>query len=128
MSKHTKNRWLIAASAVGIHISIGSVYAYSAWKMPLENTFGWSSSNTALAFSIAIFFLGVSAAFLGRFIEKHGPSKGGLLSAAFFCTGLIGSGIACWFENLMLFYLFFGVVSGIGLGLGYIAPVSTLVK
>lgn len=128
MSKHTKNRWLIAASAVGIHVSIGSVYAYSAWKMPLENTFGWSSSNTALAFSIAIFFLGVSAAFLGRFIEKKGPSKGGLLSAAFFCTGLIGSGIACWLENLMLFYLFFGVVSGIGLGLGYIAPVSTLVK
>ncbi len=124
----TKNRWLIAASAVGVHVSIGSVYAYSAWKMPLENTFGWSSTKTSMAFSIAIFFLGLSAAFLGRFIERKGASKGGLLSAAFFSTGLIGSAAACWYESLPLFYLFFGVVSGIGLGLGYISPVSTLVK
>lgn len=124
----TKNRWLIAASAVGIHVSIGSIYAYSAWKMPLENTFGWSSTKTSLAFSIAIFFLGISAAFLGRFIEKKGASKGGLLSAAFFSTGLIGSAAACWLESLPLFYLFFGVVAGIGLGVGYISPVSTLVK
>ena len=124
----TKNRWLIAASAVGIHVSIGSIYAYSAWKMPLENTFGWSSTKTSMAFSIAIFFLGLSAAFLGRFIEKKGASKGGLLSAAFFCTGLIGSAAACWFESLTLFYLFFGIVAGIGLGVGYISPVSTLVK
>jgi OFA family oxalate/formate antiporter-like MFS transporter len=124
----TKNRWLIAASAVGIHVSIGSIYAYSAWKMPLENTFGWSSTKTSMAFSIAIFFLGLSAAFLGRFIEKKGASKGGLLSAAFFCTGLIGSAAACWWESLPLFYLFFGVVAGIGLGVGYISPVSTLVK
>ena len=124
----TKNRWLIAASAVGVHVSIGSVYAYSAWKMPLENTFGWSAKQTSMAFSIAIFFLGLSAAFLGRFIEKKGASKGGLLSAFFFCTGLIGSAIACWYASLTLFYLFFGVVSGIGLGLGYISPVSTLVK
>ncbi len=123
-----KNRWLIAASAVGIHVSIGSIYAYSAWKMPLENTFGWSSTKTSMAFSIAIFFLGLSAAFLGRFIERKGASKGGLLSAAFFSTGLIGSAAACWFESLPLFYLFFGVVAGIGLGVGYISPVSTLVK
>jgi OFA family oxalate/formate antiporter-like MFS transporter len=126
--KKTKNRWLIAASAVGIHASIGSIYAYSAWKMPLENTFGWSSTKTSMAFSIAIFFLGVSAAFLGRFIEKKGASKGGLLSAVFFSTGLIGSAAACWFESLPLFYLCFGVVAGIGLGVGYISPVSTLVK
>lgn len=127
MSK-LKNRWLIAASAVGIHVSIGSIYAYSAWKMPLENTFGWSSTKTSMAFSIAIFFLGLSAAFLGRFIERKGASKGGLLSAVFFSTGLIGSAAACWFESLPLFYLFFGVVAGIGLGVGYISPVSTLVK
>ena len=123
-----KNRWLIATSAVGIHVSIGSVYAYSAWKMPLENTLGWSATSTSIAFSIAIFFLGISAAFLGRVIEKKGPAMGGLLSAAFFCTGLLGSGLAVWLESLYLFYLFFGVISGIGLGLGYITPVSTLVK
>ena len=124
----SKNRWLIAASAVGVHVSIGSIYAYSAWKMPLENTFGWSSTNTSFAFSIAIFFLGLSAAVLGRFIERKGASKGGLLSAGFFSVGLLGSALAVWLESLPLFYLFFGVVSGIGLGLGYISPVSTLVK
>jgi OFA family oxalate/formate antiporter-like MFS transporter len=124
----TKNRWLIAASAVGIHISIGSIYAYSAWKMPLENTFGWKSTQTAEAFSIAIFFLGLSAAFLGKVIERKGPRVGGLLSAVFFCLGLAGAGLACQLENRLLFNLCFGVVSGIGLGLGYISPVSTLVK
>jgi OFA family oxalate/formate antiporter-like MFS transporter len=123
-----KNRWLIAASAVGVHVSIGSIYAYSAWKMPLENMFGWSPSATTGAFSLAIFFLGLSAAFLGRFIEKKGPSKGGLLSAVFFCLGLVGSGVACLMQSLPLFYLCFGVISGIGLGVGYISPVSTLVK
>ena len=123
-----KNRWLIAASAVGVHISIGSVYAYSAWKMPLENTFGWSATNTSMAFSIAIFCLGLSAALLGRVIERHGPSKGGLLSTLFFTVGLFGSALACYLESIWLFYLFFGVISGIGLGLGYISPVSTLVK
>jgi OFA family oxalate/formate antiporter-like MFS transporter len=123
-----KNRWLIAASAVGIHISIGSIYAYSAWKMPLENTFGWSVTNTSLAFSIAIFVLGLSAALLGRVVERYGPSKAGLLSATFFSVGLFGSALASYLESVWLFYLFFGVVSGIGLGLGYIAPVSTLVK
>lgn len=123
-----RNRWLIAASAVGIHVSIGSIYAYSAWKMPLENTLGWSTVETSNAFSIAIFFLGLSAAFLGRFIEKKGASKGGLLSAAFFSVGLIGSALAVWIESLPLFYLCFGIISGIGLGVGYISPVSTLVK
>lgn len=123
-----KNRWLIAASAVGLHISIGSIYAYSAWKIPLETTLGWKSSQTAEAFSIAIFFLGLSAAFLGKLIEKKGPRVGGLFSAVLFCIGLAGSGLACQLENRLLFNLCFGVISGIGLGLGYISPVSTLVK
>lgn len=123
-----KNRWLIAASAVGVHISIGSVYAYSAWKMPLENMLGWTATNTSMAFSIAIFVLGLSAAILGRVIEKYGPSRGGLLSATFFSIGLFGSGLAVYLESLWLFFLFFGLISGIGLGLGYISPVSTLVK
>jgi OFA family oxalate/formate antiporter-like MFS transporter len=123
-----KNRWLIALSAVAIHVSIGSVYAYSAWKMPLENTFGWSATRTTLAFSTAIFFLGLSAAFLGRIVEIRGPKFAGLASAGFFSCGLLGAGLACWLENFPLFVFSFGVIGGIGLGLGYIAPVSTLVK
>lgn len=124
----TKNRWLIAASAVGIHISIGSVYAWSNFTNPLKNMFGWSDSEVALTFSIAILFLGLSAAFLGHFVEKHGPKKAGLLAAMFFGIGIAGSGLAVAMESKYLLYLFYGVLGGIGLGVGYIAPVSTLVK
>ena len=118
----------MALSAIGTHLSIGSIYAYSAWKMPLENTFGWSATKTAMAFSIAICTLGLSAAFLGKLIEKKGPRFGCILATLFFCTGLAGSALACKLEHLLLFYLCFGVISGVGLGLGYISPVSTLVK
>lgn len=126
--KLPENRWLMALSAIGTHLSIGSIYAYSAWKMPLENTFGWSATKTAMAFSIAICTLGLSAAFLGKLIEKKGPRFGCILATLFFCTGLAGSALACKLEHLLLFYLCFGVISGVGLGLGYISPVSTLVK
>ncbi|MHC4872138.1 MAG: L-lactate MFS transporter [Planctomycetota bacterium] len=123
-----KNRWLIALSAVGIHISIGSVYAWSVFTKPLVNSFDWSLKEVQFTFSLAITFLGLSAAFLGRFVEKHGPRKAGILSAVFFGVGLLGSGLAVKMENLYLLYLFYGVIGGIGLGCGYIAPVSTLVK
>lgn len=123
-----KNRWLIAASAVGIHISIGSVYAWSNFTNPLIEQFGWSAKQVQLTFSIAILFLGLSAAFLGHFVEKYGPRKSGLLAAAFFGIGIFGSGFAVNMSSLPLLYLFYGALGGIGLGLGYIAPVSTLVK
>ena len=123
-----KNRWLIAASAVGIHLSIGSIYAYSAWQMPLENTLGWSTAETSLGFSVAIFFLGLTAAFMARHVELLGARLSGLLSAVFFSLGLLGSGLAVWMEWLWLFYVCFGVLSGIGLGIGYIAPLATLVR
>lgn len=127
MSK-VKNRWLIAASAVGIHISIGSVYAWSVYTKPLIEQFGWGLKETQFTFSLAIFFLGTSAAFLGHFLEKHGPRKSGLVSAIFFGLGIAGSGIAIHFESLPLLYLSYGVFGGIGLGIGYITPVSSLVK
>ncbi|KKK37147.1 MFS transporter [Mesobacillus campisalis] len=126
--KTTKNRWLIAASAVGIHISIGSVYAWSNFTNPLIEEFGWSSQQVQLTFSIAILFLGLSAAFLGHFVEKYGPRKAGLLAAGFFGAGIIGSGVAVNLGSLPLLYATYGVLGGIGLGVGYIAPVSTLVK
>ncbi|MGS2779058.1 L-lactate MFS transporter [Robertmurraya sp. GLU-23] len=123
-----KNRWLIALSAVGIHISIGSVYAWSNFTAPLKEMFGWSDSEVALTFSIAILFLGLSAAFLGHFVEKYGPKKAGLLAAVFFGIGMTGAGFAVDMESKSLLYLFYGALGGIGLGVGYIAPVSTLVK
>ncbi|PDM39831.1 MULTISPECIES: OFA family MFS transporter [unclassified Geobacillus] len=123
-----KNRWFIALSAVGIHICIGSVYAWSNFTNPLKQMFGWSDQEVALTFSIAILFLGLSAAFLGHFVEKHGPRKAGLLAATFFGIGIAGSGFAVVLESKHLLYLFYGVLGGIGLGVGYITPVSTLVK
>lgn len=126
--KRAKNRWLIALSGVGIHICIGSVYAWSNFTNPLINEFGWSASQVQMTFSIAILFLGLSAAFLGHFVEKHGPRKAGLLAAIFFGTGVFGSGFAVHLGSLPLLYIFYGVFGGIGLGVGYIAPVSTLVK
>lgn len=123
-----KNRWLIALSAVAIHLSIGSAYAYSVFQNPLANQLGWEKTQVALAFTIAIFFLGMSAAFFGPFVEKKGPRKSALVAAVFFSTGLIGAGVAVFVESLPLFLLFYGAVGGMGLGFGYISPVSTLVK
>jgi len=123
-----KNRWLIAASAVGIHISIGSVYAWSVVSKPLIKEFGWSLKEVSFAFSIAIFFLGLSAAFLGQFVETKGPRKAGTLAAVLFGLGLIGAGFAIHLKSLPLLYLTYGVLGGMGLGTGYITPVSTLIK
>ncbi len=123
-----KNRWLIALSAIAIHVSIGSAYAYSVFKNPLSDQFGWSGQEVSLSFTIAIFFLGVSAAFFGKFVEKYGPRRSAIVAALLFSGGLLGAGLAISMESLIGFYLTYGVIGGIGLGVGYISPVSTLVK
>ena len=89
-----RNRWLIALSAVGIHICIGSVYAWSVLTKPVMAAMGLSLGQTTWAFSIAILFLGLSAGFLGGFVERMGPSRSGLLSACFFALGMLGTGYA----------------------------------
>lgn len=128
MQQKLKNRWLIAAAAVGIHISIGSVYAWSVFTKPIQKQFGWELSDVTFTFSIAILFLGLSAAFLGHYVEKHGPRKAGILASIFFGVGIAGSGLAIDLGNIILLYICYGVLGGIGLGVGYITPVSTLVK
>lgn len=123
-----KNRWLIALAGVGIHISIGSVYAWSVFTGPLQESVGWSLSDVSFTFSLAILFLGLSAAFMGHFVEKYGPRASGLVSTTFFAVGMAMAGYAVQIESLWLLYLGYGVFGGIGLGIGYITPVSTLVK
>lgn len=123
-----KNRWLIAASAVGIHISIGSVYAWSVFNLPLENAFGWVKSDIAITFSLAIFFLGMSAAVMGRFVERNGPKKSGMVAAAFWGTGLLVASLGVKLGVIQILWLGYGILGGMGLGIGYITPVSTLVK
>lgn len=123
-----RNRWGIAASAVGIHICIGSVYAWSVLTKPIMNLMGLSLKETSWTFSLAILFLGLSAAFFGSFVEKRGPRASGLLSAACFVGGMLGTAYAFSVGSMWLMYLFYGFVGGLGLGIGYITPVSTLVK
>lgn len=128
MKMKQKNKWLMALSGMTLQLSIGSIYAYSVWIKPLGQLQGWDAHQLKLAFSLAICFLGLTAAFMGRFVQRIGPMKSGLLSALFFGAGLVGAGLATAIGSLPLFYLFYGIISGIGLGFGYITPVSVVVK
>lgn len=123
-----KNRWLIAASAVGIHISIGSVYAYSVMTHPVKEIFAVDGSTIKWAFKLAILFLGLTTATLGKWVEGRGPKKSGITAGVLYGLGMIVAGAGIYFNTLPLFFLGYGVIGGIGLGIGYIAPVSTLVK
>lgn len=123
-----RNRWLIALAAIGIHICIGSVYAWSVLTKPIMQQMGFSLKETTWTFSLAILFLGLSAGFLGSFVEKCGPKKSGFLSMMFFVIGMFGTAFALSMHSLVLLYVFYGIIGGIGLGIGYITPVSTLVK
>ncbi len=118
----------MALSAVGVHICIGSVYAWSVYVKPIQETMNWTLTDVTIAFSVAIFFLGLSAALMGKFVEKNGPRVSALLAASFFALGTAGSGLAILMESKLLLYFFYGVLGGCGLGIGYISPVSTLVK
>ena len=89
---------------------------------------GFTLGETTWAFSLAILFLGLSAGFLGSFAERLGPRRSGFVSAGFFGTGLLGTALALHLHSLWLLYLCYGCIGGIGLGIGYITPVSTLVK
>lgn len=123
-----RNRWCIALAAMGIHICIGSVYAWSVLTRPIMETMGFTLKETTWAFSLAILFLGLSAGCLGNIVQKIGPKKSGIMAASFFGCGMLGTAMAFYMHSLPLLYLFYGVIGGIGLGTGYITPVSTLVK
>lgn len=123
-----RNRWGIALAAVGIHISIGSVYAWSVLTRPVMAEMGLSLAETTWAFSIAILFLGLSAGFLGRWAECMGPRRSGLLSMVLYTAALLGTAFAIHVRSAALLYLFYGIIGGAGLGIGYITPVATLVK
>lgn len=123
-----KNRWLIAASAMAIHVSIGSVYAYSVYQNPLQAAQGWSIADVTLGFTVAIFTLGMASATLGRYVERFGPRISGLAAAALFGGGTVLAGLAIQLGSHLGFLLTYGVVAGVGLGVGYITPVSTLVS
>lgn len=118
----------MALAGMTLQLSIGSIYAYSVWIKPIQLLNGWDAHQLKLAFSLAICFCGLTAAFMGKFVQKIGPKKAGLLGALFFGAGLAGAGFATTIGSLPAFYFFYGFISGIGLGFGYITPVSVVVK
>jgi len=123
-----KNKYLIVLAGMIMQLSIGSIYAYSKWIEPLSVSLHWDAHDTKTGFSLAICFLGLTAAFMGKFAQKVGPTKAGLLATLFLTLGLLGSALAVNMGNIYLFYLTFGVLQGIGLGFGYVVPVYTVVK
>lgn len=124
----SKNRWLIAVSAIAIHLSIGGAYAYSVYKLPIVEEMGWSETKVTVAFTIMMGLAGFAAALFGRLVEKFGPRKSAILAAFLFSLGQAGAGVAILIDSVPLYWLTYGVLSGLGMGIGYIAPVSTLVK
>lgn len=123
-----RNRWLIALCAVLINLSIWAVYAYSVFKKPLMAQFGWEDTAVAMVFSIAIFFLGLSAAFAGRFVKKYGPKKMWILAGILYWIGIIWSWLAVHFWSLYMLYMFYWVIWWIWLWIAYLAPLPTLLK
>src|SRR5580658_5317268 len=125
------SRWLIPVAAVAIHICIGSVYAWSTFNRPIHAVFPndpWWFSPPYTTFSTALILLGLSAAFGGTWVERKGPRAAATLAAILFGTGLIIGGIGLALKQSVLVFLGMGVIGGMGCGIGYIAPVSTLVK
>lgn len=123
-----RNRWGIAASAVGIHICIGSVYAWSVLTKPIMAALDVGMKEVQWTFSLAILFLGMSAALLGPVVERYGPKVSGLISMTCFVLGMFGTAWAVSLQSLMGIYVAYGCLGGVGLGVGYITPVATLIK
>ena len=123
----SKRRYLVAIGGILLHLMIGSVYAWSVFTGPIAKQTGWALSSVTVAFSIAIFFLGMSAAFMGRLVERFGPRLTGTVAALLNGSGILLTGLAVQLESLPLLYIGYGVVGGLGLGAGYVTPVSTII-
>jgi MFS family permease len=130
------NRYLVPPAAMAVHLAIGQVYAFSTFNLPLTRLIGlsasapgdWDLKQMGWVFSIAIAILGVSAAVFGRWVEAVGPRRSMLTAALCFGGGFIVAAIGIHLHQLWILYLGYGVLGGCGLGIGYISPVSTLIK
>ena len=130
------NRWLVPPASIAIHLCIGSVYAWSIFNPALIRVFGvvtpaaddWSLSDVVWIFTVAIVFLGLAAAFAGKWLEEVGPRKVGVVAAFCWGGGFLIGGLGIALHQLWLIYLGYGMIGGCGLGLGYVSPVSTLIR
>tara|TARA_B100001250_G_scaffold62249_1_gene48686 strand:- start:350 stop:2020 length:1671 start_codon:yes stop_codon:yes gene_type:complete len=130
------NRWYVPPISISIHLCIGSVYAWSMFNPALTTSLGvvtssandWSLSDVVWIFSTAIVFLGLAAAFAGKWLEEVGPRLVGFVSACLWGGGFLVGSLGIFYHQLFLVYLGYGVMGGCGLGLGYVSPVSTLIR
>ena len=122
------NRWLIPPAALAVHLCIGQAYATSVYKASLVEHFDVSLTQIGIVFSIAIVMLGLSAAVFGTWVDTGGPRRAMVASAVCWSVGFLVGALGIFTEQLWLLYLGYGVIGGIGLGIGYISPVSTLIK
>jgi MFS family permease len=132
------NRWLVPPAALAIHLAIGQAYAFSVFNKPLGSLISgdpanpapgdWTPTQIGFTFSIAIVLLGLSAALFGKWLERVGPRKAMLAASLCFGGGFLIGSLGIHLHNIYLLYFGYGFVGGIGLGIGYISPVSTLIK
>ena len=126
MATPVPNRWLIAAAGVVMQIALGAVYAWSVFRIPLTQAFGWTISQITLTFTIAILILGFAAFAGGIWMRHAGPRQVGLAAGALYGLGVFLASFSG--GRLWWLYCSYGLIAGVGLGLGYIVPVATLVK
>jgi len=130
------SRWLIPPAALCVHLCIGQAYAFSVFNLPMTKLLGitqsapddWKLTDLGWIFSLAIFFLGASAALLGRWVEEGGPRRAMFTAALCWAGGFVISAVGVYLHNLWVIYFGYGILGGFGLGIGYISPVSTLIK
>ena len=130
------NRWRVPPASIAIHLCIGSVYAWSIYNPALVRVFGvvtsagddWQLSAVVRVFTVSILCLGLAAAVAGRWLEAVGPRMVGVVAALCWGGGYLVGGLGIWLHELWLVYLGYGVIGGCGLGLGYVSPVSTLIR
>jgi MFS family permease len=130
------SRWMVPPAALCVHLCIGQAYAFSVFNLPMTRLIGitqsapddWKLTDLGWIFSIAIFFLGASAALLGRWVEEGGPRRAMFTAGLCWAGGFFLSAVGVYAHNIWLVYLGYGVLGGFGLGIGYISPVSTLIR
>jgi MFS family permease len=136
VAPHGFNRWLVPPAALAIHLSIGMAYGFSVFWLPLSRAIGitasapedWKVSTLGWMYTLFFVMLGSSAAVFGPWLEREGPRKAGVVAACCWSGGFFLSALGIWLHQVWLLWLGSGVIGGCGLGLGYISPVSTLIK
>ena len=136
VAKPGYSRWLVPPAALAIHLCIGQVYGFSVFNLPLTKVIGvtksapddWKLTSMALIFGVAIVFLGLAAAVFGTWLERVGPRKAMFAAACCFAGGFLVAAFGVAVHQFWIVVLGYGVLGGIGLGIGYISPVSTLIK